>query len=400
MNLKTRYSFLLFSILILDVLFLYYQTSNISISYHEIKILDSNHPFSYVINFLLDTFGKNDYVLRTPLIVLHSLSSLLLYKISLNYLRYQKDSIYLVVLFLALPLSTSASIFVDPANLVLFLLLLYIYTFQYANKYSEILLYMYLAVDVSFALLYLGLFFYSVVQRDKKLLIKSLLLFSTSMYYHGFDTGGVPKSHFVDNLGVYFAMFTPIVFIYIVYALFRRFKNYKDNVIWYISSSALIFSFLLSFRQNIQLQFFAPYLTISLPLVASVFFTSYRVRLPMYRTSYKIISYFGILFLFMLLMVSTFNKKLYIFYDQKDQHFAVRSHIAKELALNIKQNGFTCVYTQDPKMQERLSFYGISRCEKNLLSRTKSFENSYDVTVCYNKEKIKSYYVTKVRISK
>ena len=93
--------FILFLILGLDALFLLYETSQLSIGYTETTVL--NGSFSVLqqieeISFYI--FGKNDFALRFPMIILHLLSAILLFNLAKQYLKYDRDRLWLVVVFI------------------------------------------------------------------------------------------------------------------------------------------------------------------------------------------------------------------------------------------------------------------------------------------------------------
>jgi hypothetical protein len=216
------------------------------------------------------------------------------------------------------------------------------------------------------------------------------------MYLFGIDTQGLPKGHFLDAIGLYSAIFTPIVFVYIFYILYRRYLTKEIELLWFISSITLIVSLLLSFRQRIDIEDFAPYLIMALPLAAQTFSSSYRVRLKIFRGKYKIAFVLSILLLLLNSVLVLFNKNLYIFFDKPQKHFAYKMHIAKELAQELKKRGIYCVQT-DKKMQKRLKFYKISRCETYLLSAKSTDDNSGDnVTISYNNIAVYNATVTEI----
>ena len=132
--------FILFLILGLDALFLLYETSQLSIGYTETTVL--NGSFSVLqqieeISFYI--FGKNDFALRFPMIILHLQSTVLLFNLSKQYLKYDRDRLWLVVVFILLPGVLSSSIVVNNAGLVIFSLFLYLNLYKINNYFSLIL---------------------------------------------------------------------------------------------------------------------------------------------------------------------------------------------------------------------------------------------------------------------
>ena len=98
------YRVILLAIVSIDVLILFFQTSTLSISSHEARLLYG--PFSavqYITNLSLDIFGKNDLGLRFPMILLHFFSIIVLYLISKKYLVDERNRIWLILIFILLP---------------------------------------------------------------------------------------------------------------------------------------------------------------------------------------------------------------------------------------------------------------------------------------------------------
>ena len=388
--------FILFLILGLDALFLLYETSQLSISYTETTLLNGNFSIlQYIEKFSFFLFGQNDFALRLPMIFLHLLSVILLFKLSKHYLKYDRDRFWLIAVFILLPGVLSSSIVVNSAGLVIFALFLYLNLYNINNYFRYLLLLPLWFVSPSMVFLYLGLFLYSIKQKDYKFAFLNIVLFFSSLYVFGFDTTGLPKGHFLDTLAICSAIFTPIVFIYIFYILYRRYITSSEEILWYISATALFLSLLLSFRQRLHLEDFAPYILVALPLAAQTFYHSYRVRLKQFRTTYKIIFLLSFIFLLLNATVILFNKYLYVILNDPQEHFAYEMHVAKDLAQKLQEKNLTCIDANDKKMQSRLNFYGVRYCQENKLSHLKG-KNSFYVTISYKGVKVYQTYVTKI----
>jgi len=392
---KTR--LILFFILGIDAALLIYVISTLSITYHGAFILFEDHSLlSYILNTSLSFFGQNDYALRIPMILMHLVSAVLLFMISKPYARYDKDRLWLVLIYVLLPGVNSAALLIDSAGLVLMLLFFYVYIHQIKPKYADLLLPFYLFIDSSFVWLFSGLFFYALNKKQNYKMVFGLVLFVLSLYLFGFDTHGSPKGHFLDTLGLYAAVFSPIVFIYLFYVLYRQYFSSKRDMIWYLSATALSLSLLLSFRQRIALESFAPYLMLALPLGMQMFYHSYRVRLKQFRRKYRLFFWVSFCLLVINAVAVLFNQHLYYFVDNTKRHFAYKAHVAKELALALKNENIHCVnVVNGRRMQLRLRFYGIDYC-KDILLLEDSADGGKDVTVSYMNKQLAHYYVSKM----
>ena len=381
-----------------DLLLLFSQISSLSLSHSEASILYGEFSFlQQLIHISFMLFGVNDIGLRFVMVLFHLLSVVLLFAISSRYLRLYSDRFWLLLIYILLPGVMSAAILVNSAGLIIFGLLLYIYlTQKVSQKYLNVLLLFYALINVGFAYLFLGLALYFISQKKPALVVYNFLLYFLSSYIYGFDAQGYPSGHFLDTIGVYSAIFTPIIFIYLSYVLYRRYLTGELDILWYISAVPLLFSLLLSFRQAIPVEHFAPYLIVALPLSAQTFLHSYRIRLKEFRGFYR--SAFTLSFAFLLInaFIVIFHKELYIFLDDPQKHFAYDMHIAKELSSELKSQGIECVET-DEKMQLRLRYFGINRCSKNRLQRVEDWNGEpTDVTISYKNKSIYRANVTKI----
>jgi hypothetical protein len=320
-----------------------------------------------------------------------------MYLISKKYLKLERNRLWLVFIFIFLPGVVSSALIVNHAGLIIFGLLLYVYLIEKVkSQYINILLFMYAIVDSGFAYLFIGLIIYYLFKKDRMMLLYSIGLYLLNVYIYGINIHGYPSGHFLDTIGIYSAIFTPIIFIYLVYILYRRFLTDDINSLWYIASTALLISLLLSFRQRVDVEVFAPYLIVALPLAAQTFASSYRVRLKEHRRKYRLIFILSIIFLLLNTFIVFFNRELYLFIENPKKHFAYDMHVAKHLSKVLKYRHINCIDT-NKKMQLRLRFYGIKKCEQNLLKEIPllSKEKS-NVTISYKNIIIYKAYVTKL----
>jgi len=390
--------YILLLILGIDALILFSQTSQVSISSTEAELLYGEFSFlQQLVTFSLNIFGHNDFGLRFVMIIFHILSVILMYLISLRYIKSPRNRLWLLLMFILLPGVVSSAILVNSAGLIIFGLLLYIYLSDKLKPlYLNLLLLVYALINVGFVYLFLGLSLYYLFHKNKKLFFYNIGLYFLSSFIYNFDASGYPSGHFLDTIGIYSAIFTPVIFIYIFYVLYRRYLTKTTDMVWYISSTALLFSLILSFRQSIPMEHFAPYLIIALPLAAQTFISSYRIRLKMYRSKYKAAFIISFVFLLLNTFAVFFNKELYLIIDNPKKHFAHEMHIANELADILKSQDILCVKT-DPNMQIRLKFYEIKECPNILLKEQEvSLNKISNVTIGYKNHILYQATVTKL----
>jgi 4-amino-4-deoxy-L-arabinose transferase-like glycosyltransferase len=396
-NNKYKYYFYL-SLSFLTFVLLFKAANSLSISYKEaLNVFVNNSVLSLITNTFIYIFGQNDLALRLPFILFYIFSVILMYKITENYFKYEKDRYISIVIFMILPGVLSASLLVNSAIVVTFFTLLYLYYYQKYNKHSYLLLFLFLFIDNSFAILYLALFFYSLKNQDKKLLYISLSLFVVSMYIYGFSTDGKPRGFLVDTFAIYATVFSPFLFMYFVYTIYRAGIKNEKTLSWYISITALVLSLLFSFRQRIYIEDFAPYVVISLPFMLKTFFSAYRVRLKEFRTNYNILAIL-VLFMLSLNVILTFlNKPLYLILPNPNKHFVYQYHFVKELSQELSKRGITSITTEDEELALRLKFYNIEKGDDYFLTLKNYDYPSEKISIKYYGKELFVAYLIKLK---
>jgi hypothetical protein len=389
-----RHLLVIFFIIIVDFTAVVYGIKEVSISYFEAKIFYLDSGF---LHFLVNLIGQDEQNLRVLFALFHIISILLMYKISQKILTYPKDAIYSTLIFVLLPGFYSSAMIINYAGFILMLTLIFIYVYLYHGRLSYLLLPMYLLVDNSFNALYFALIFYALNKRDDLLIFLSLGLFGLSMYIYGYDAILVfPKGYFLDYFGLYLAIFSPPLFLYFIYSLYRvGIRGSDRNIIWYISFTTLIFTLLLSIRQKILLDELAPFVIIAIPIMVKVFLHSYRVRIPQYRKRQKFIANITLWVLFLNYIILVFNKSMFMVQKDPKRHFAYNHYIAKELVIELKKLGINQITTHNERLALRLKFYNISSSDRYTLT-TNQDKAINKIDIVYFGNHIITYYVSKL----
>lgn len=383
--------FILVGVLILKV------DLSLSISYKEaLNVFVNNSILTIITNTSIYFFGQNDIALRLPFILFYFFSVILMYKITENYFKYEKDRFIGILIFMMLPGVLSASLLVNSAIIVTFCTLLYVYHYNKYKTHSYILLIIFFIIDNSFAILYLALFFFSLKEKDKKLLYFSLILFVLSMYIYGFSTDGKPKGFLVDTVAIYATIFSPILFLYFIYTMYRAGIQKEKSLAWYISITALLLSVIISFRQRVYIEDFAPFVVISIPLMLKTFLHSYRVRLKEFRKIYNILAILIIGMLSLNVIFTFVNKPLYILLPNQTKHFVYQYHFIKELSKELKNRNIDNL-TGDNELLLRLKFYGINQGEDYYISMKDFYNYDEKITIKYYERELFVVYIKKLK---
>jgi len=366
-------------------LFLIVYANYMDIGDLEISYLSLNYPITLIENSFLYFFGNSNLSLRMPSIILSVFSIFLYYQISKKYLKKEFDIYLSVILFSIMPGFIIATLLFNKSIYLIFITLMFLYSFLYYRFYSYIFLLLFTIADYSFISLYLGLIFYSIYKKDTKFLIYSIFLLMINANYFQYDIHGKPNGYFMDIILVYFSIFSPFIFIYFIYALFKTFK--KPTLLWFISTWGLFFSILLSFRQRIKIDDFAPFIIISVVFMISVFMHEYRIRLNVFRPFYRKIAYL-LLFSIILFDILILSSKYFL-----EKSIVTQFNYTYDIYTNLKRYNINNISCKDKLLCKKLYFYGLKKGNKHILAfdmKTKK------VSISHNHKKFLNFYVSKL----
>ncbi len=373
-------AFSVFLICLIDFVFLLYAANSLSISYNEAEIFFQKHSLlGYILKLSVHFFGQNDLAVRGVMIFFHIASVVLMYKVSKFYIKLEFDRIIAVLLFVLLPGTLASALIINNAGICITLALLCIYLFHIKKKILFSFFFcLAFFIDGDFLIFYAGFFIFALYKRKPPLAWLSAILFLLTLYFFGFETNGRPSGHFIDTFGIFAAVFSPFVFIFFVYTIYRIWVKEKKDLLWFIAICSFCFCMIVSVRQRLELEQFLPFCVIATPLMVRVFFNSYRVRLPKFRKGHKICTGLVMLFLIFNWSAIIFNQVFYLFLNDPTKHLTYKFDVAKELADKLKEAGVQDIATEDTRLALRLKFYGIKTksYSKNLLSSADLDEKS------------------------
>ena len=373
-------AFSVFLICLIDFVFLLYAANSLSISYNEAEIFFQKHSLlGYILKLSAHFFGQNDLAMRGVMIFFHIASVVLMYKVSKFYIKLEFDRIVAVLLFVLLPGTLASALIINNAGICITLALLCIYLFHIKKKILFSLFFcLAFFIDGDFLIFYAGFFIFALYKRKPPLAWLSAILFLLTLYFFGFETNGRPSGHFIDTFGIFAAVFSPFVFIFFVYTIYRIWVKEKKDLLWFIAICSFCFCMIVSVRQRLELEQFLPFCVIATTLMVRVFFNSYRVRLPKFRKGHKICTGLVMLFLVFNWSAIIFNQIFYLFLSDPAKHLTYKFDVAKELADKLKEAGVQDIATDDTRLALRLKFYGIKTksYSKNLLSSADLDEKS------------------------
>jgi len=355
----------LFAILVY-VCAVFYLAITTPITPHEAYIFYTSKGIVSTLMHWGNTYIGGFLGLRTFFIFFGILSIILFFNLSKKYFTVPSDAYISTIIFMFLPGILTASTLANEAIIVLPLVLYFVLMYEKKSVWS--LPFVMLAlffIHESSIIFFAALLLYGLVHKDKKLSISSSAFLLAFIYLgKGIEIGGNPSGHFVEIFGLYATVFSPLLFIYFFYAMYRILLREKKTLIWYISFTALVFSLLLSLRQRVHIADFAPYVTISVVLMLDVFNHSIRVRLPQFQKKYKQALYVVVFFLGLSSFIIIFHQLFFLFLEDKSQHFAKKVYKPYFLAQKLHIQNITCYDGASGREMYQLKYYSISPCLK------------------------------------
>lgn len=349
----------------LYVLAVFYLAITTPISPHEANIYFSSHDIVSTFMHWGEKSLGGFLGIRIFFIFFGFLSISFFYELSRRYFKERKYAYIATTLFMLLPGVLTATTLANVAIIVLPLVLFFVLMYERHSFWS--LPFVMLAlffIHESSIIFFVAVLAYGIVHKDKKLSIFSAaFLFAFIYLAKGIEIGGRPSGHFLEIFGMYASVFSPLLFFYFFYAMYRILLREKKTLLWYISFSALAFSLLLSIRQRVYITDFAPYVTIAIILMLDVFNHSVRVRLPEFQKRYKRALYVVVTFLVLSVLIIVFHRVFFYMIKDPSKHFAYRIYKPYFIAKQLKTNGIDCYNDAQGREIDQLRYYHIDRCK-------------------------------------
>ncbi len=348
------------------VIAVFYLVSTMPISPHEAKTLYTSHDLVSTLMKLGDSLTSSIFGLRVFFLIFGFLSILFFYEFSRRYFPKREDAYLATFIYMLLPGIVTGSTLANVAIIVLPLVLLFVLLYE-KNHYillPFIMLALFFIHEASI-IFFIALLIYGIIHKDKKLSIFAASFLMAFIYLaKGIEIGGRPSGHFAEVFGLYAAVFSPLVFFYFFYTMYRILLREKKTLLWYISFTALVFSLLLSIRQRVNITDFAPYVLIAIPLMLELFHNSLRVRLPEFQKRYRL--GFKVLMATLLLNFLAILFYQIMFYVVKDPktYFSNTVYSPYFLAKELKREGIHCYDVTNKRERYQLQYYNITQCTK------------------------------------
>ncbi|GIU01703.1 hypothetical protein TSL6_22090 [Sulfurovum sp. TSL6] len=358
---KKQHFFLAF---IFYAIAVFYLATTTPISPHEAKILYTSDDIVGSLMRWGESFDAGFIGLRAFFLFFGFLTIGLFYALSRRHFEKTKDVYLSTLIFMLLPGILTATTLVNVAIIVLPLVLLFVLLHEKGHYLllPPIMLALFFIHEASI-IFFVAVLFYAVMHKEKQLAIFSLSFLLAFIYLaKGIEIGGSPSGHFVEIFGLYATVFSPLLFLYFFFAMYRILLRGEKTLVWYISFTALAFSLLLSIRQRVYITDFAPYVMIAIVLMLDVFNHAIGVRLPQFQKRYKQGFRIVMAFLVLSVLVIVGHKALYLILKDPKRHFADRIYKPYLLAEKLKSQGIECYDGAHGRERYQLRYYDIPPC--------------------------------------
>jgi hypothetical protein len=356
---------LFYIFIFLHISALYYLATTLPIGPNEAKVYYTDSSILFYLTHFAEGWFNSSLDFRFPFLFFGILNIPLFFMMSRLYCSDLNQSYLSTTIFVLLPGIITASVLVNIAVVVITLVLTFIILHEKNQRLLQgVVMLILLFIHDASVIFFIAVAIFSAFKRDNRLFTLAIIFAGIALlYFNGLDIGGKPKGKFLELIGLYVALFSPLVFIYFFYALYRIWLRESKDMLWYISFVAFISSIFLSLRQQVIMTDFAPYVIVSVVLMLVTYQKTIGVRLPQfqkgYRLGYRIVV--GSLVLFSIVII--FHKSLFYIIDDKSKHFAYPFYKPYWIVKELKEIEQKCYSTKKQKVQYQLRYYGVKECK-------------------------------------
>jgi len=310
-----------------------------------------------------DALLPNELGLRLFFLLLGALNAYLFYLISSIVFQKREDRFLTLFFYLMLPGVIISTVLANDAVLVTALVLLFLYAYLHKKQTLSFLPLLLLSlVHWSALYFYMILMLYGLFQKEKQIFLAAV---SAVLFYLllGIERPEpVPGNHFFEMLGIYATIFSPLLFVYLFYALYRTLLRGSRDLLWYISFGALVISLILSLQERVKVTDFSAYLMLGIIVAVRTYLESLNVRLRRFQKSYRL--FFGIVMipLFVSVFTMILHQPIYRILGKRYYPVVAPVYVPYDNALALKKRGKKCTETSTRKVLYQMRYYGLEKC--------------------------------------
>jgi hypothetical protein len=323
-----------------------------------------------IIAHLFNNFISGVLALRILSFLFGLLNIYLFYEISKDYFKRDEDVRFVLSIFMLTPAVFVSNIILNEAIVPTTMVLLFVIGYKRDLLPLKIisLIILFWSDTANFAF-YFAILIFGYFKKRRELIYLGAIFLVISLLFGSYSFVGKPKGHLPELLALYAGLFSPLLFIYYFYALYRTALEGERDIFWYLSFIPLLISILLSIRQQILIVDFAPFLLLGLVIPAKVYLKSLRVRLKRFQNPY--IFSMRILFFSMLfgILILVFHKPIYRALGSPKRFFVAPLYYPYDIAQELRAKGRECYdFRVRGRYHRVLKFYGFEECRPKINS--------------------------------
>jgi hypothetical protein len=280
-----------------------------------------------------------------------------------DYFERPEDRRFSLVVFLLLPGVIASTVLLNDAIFALNSVLMFLVGYRRGILPLQIIgMVLLLPTDTAAFAFYLAVAWYSYRNRQRTLMLAAIGMTVVAMVAGHYDFSGKPRGHFLELLGVYAALFSPLFFIYYFYALYRVALEGPRDLYWTIGFVSLVLSLILSIRQQILIVDFSPYLLVATMIPIAVYFRSLRVRMRRFQRPYRLLGAMVTSTIFLSAALVFAHRPLYRMLGNPHGFFAAPLYEPYDMAVRLRMENKNCHPVVKKRYESILRFYGFTPC--------------------------------------
>jgi len=305
----------------------------------------------------------NELGMRLFFLLLGFANAYLFYRLAEDFFTKTEERFLALDFYLMLPGVIVSTVLANDAVIIAFLVLLFLYLHVHGKSIFSLLpLFLLAFVHWSALYFYLILALYGLFQKKREIFWSAI---AAIVFYMMFGVA-IPEprsgNHFFEMLGVYATIFSPLLFVYLFYALYRTLLRGDRGLLWYISFGTLVISLVLSLQERIKITDFSAYLMPGIIVAIHSYLGSLKVRLKCFQKGYRI--FFAIIVSSLVLssMAILLHQPIYRILGSKYYPVVASVYEPYDRALKLKANGKKCVEESRQKVLDQMRYYGLNTC--------------------------------------
>ncbi len=305
----------------------------------------------------------NELGMRLFFLIFGFANAYLLYEITADFFTKREERLLALDFYLMLPGVIVSTVLANDAVIIAFLVLLFLYLHMRGKSILSLFPLLLLAfVHWSALYFYMTLVLYGLFQKRREVFWVAAAAIMLYMMLGVSMPEPTPGNHFFEMLGIYATIFSPLLFVYLFYALYRTLLRGEKGLLWYISFGALIISLVLSLQERVKITDFSAYLMPGIIIAVHSYLGSLKVRLRHFQKGYRISFAIIVSSLILSSMTMLLHQPIYRIFGSKYYPLVASVYEPYDRAQKLKSNGEKCVEESRQKVLYQMRYYGLGKC--------------------------------------